>query len=136
MDPNPRKIAETSMSKHLTPGQRALLQAELEQRQSTLSEQLASHLRGRTRAERAHDLRTQDGDDAPQRAPEIAMAAALTERERQELDHVAAALKRLSGDTYGECMDCGNGIPFDRLKVEPWATRCVDCESRREKARH
>ena len=116
----------------LTHGQRALLQAELEQRRAALGEQIEAHLRGRTRAERAHDMRTQDGDDAPQRAPEIAMAAALTDRERVELDAVTAALKRLAAGSYGECSDCGAGIPFDRLKVEPWALRCVNCEARHE----
>jgi DnaK suppressor protein len=119
----------------LTPGQRALLQAELEQRRDDLGEQLEAHLRGRTRAERAHDMRSQDGDDAPQRAPEIAMAAALTERERGELEAVTGALKRLAAGDYGDCLDCGSGIPFDRLKVEPWALRCVDCEARQEARR-
>jgi DnaK suppressor protein len=118
----------------LTHGQRAWLQAELEQRRTALSEQLASHLHGQTRVERAHDRLVQDGDDAPQRAPELAIAAALTDREQHELDDVAAALKRLADKTYGRCADCGDQIPFDRLRVEPWATRCVPCATRLESA--
>lgn len=121
------------MSTHLTPGQHALLEAELQQRQKALTAQLAAHLHGQTRAERAHERLAQDGDDAPQRAPELAMAAALTEREQRELEAVDAALKRLAGDAYGECADCGAAIPFDRLKIEPWAQRCVACESQRER---
>ena len=50
---------------------------------------------------------------------------------------VSAALARLR-DTetghYGVCTDCEADIPFDRLKVEPWALRCVACESAREGA--
>jgi RNA polymerase-binding protein DksA len=118
----------------LTPGQQALLRAELTQRRTALTEQLATHLRGQTRAERAHERLTQDGDDAPQRLPEIAMSLALTEREQLELRAVSAALHRLDHGSYGDCQDCGAGIPFDRLRVEPWATRCVPCESRREAA--
>lgn len=121
------------MSTHLTAGQHALLEAELEQKHKALAGQLAAHLHGQSRAERAHDLLAQDGDDAPQRAPELAMAAALTDRERRELDAVAAALRRLAQGAYGDCADCGAGIPFDRLKVEPWAERCVACETQRER---
>lgn len=121
------------MSQHLTAGQRALLEAELQQRQGALSRQLAEHLRGQTRVERAAERLAQDADDAPQRAPELAMTAALTDREQRELDAVAAALQRLSDGRYGLCGDCGAEIPFDRLKAEPWALRCVQCESARER---
>jgi DnaK suppressor protein len=126
------RTKENPMNTPLTAGQRALLEAELQQRQRALSGQLAEHLHGQTRAERAADRLAQDGDDAPQRAPELAMAAALTEREQRELDAVAAALGRLARGGYGSCADCGADIPFDRLKVEPWAERCVPCTARRE----
>lgn len=123
------------MSTHLTPGQRALLVAELEQRQRKLSEQLAEHLHGKTRAERAHEVMQQDGDDAPQRAPERAVANALTDFERAELESASDALARLQRGDYGRCVDCDAEIPFDRLKVEPWTRRCIDCATRRETRR-
>jgi DnaK suppressor protein len=122
------------MSQHLSAGQRALLQAELQQRQQALSRQLAEHLRGQTRVERATERLAQDADDAPQRAPELAMTAALTDREQRDLDAVAAALQRLAqGSAYGICADCGAQIAFGRLQAEPWALRCVGCESERER---
>lgn len=121
------------MSTPLTAGQHALLEAELTQRRRALSGQLAEHLHGQTRVERAAERLAQDGDDAPQRAPELAMAATLTDREQRELDAVDAALKRLADGRYGACADCGDDIPFDRLKVEPWAARCVPCEARHER---
>ncbi len=121
------------MSQHLTAGQRALLEAALQQRQRLLTAQLTEHLRGQSRVERAAERLSQDADDAPQRAPELAMTAALTDREQRELDVVAAALQRLADGTYGACADCGGVIAFDRLKAEPWALRCVDCESARER---
>ena len=120
------------MTTHLTVGQHAWLEAELQLHQRALSRQLDEHLHGQTRAERAAERLAQDGDDAPQRAPELAMAAALTDREQRELEAVNAALKRLAGGKYGMCSDCSADIPFDRLKVEPWATRCVPCASRHE----
>lgn len=124
------------MSTSLTSGQRALLQAELEQRGQRLGRQLDEHLHGQSRAERAHDVLEQDNDDAPQRLPEREVAAALTDQERRELEAVTAALSRLARGDYGVCADCGVGIPFDRLKAEPSALRCVDCASRHERGGH
>lgn len=121
------------MTTHLTAGQHALLEAELQQRERALRRQLDEHLHGQTRVERAAERLAQDGDDAPQRAPELEIAAVLTDREQRELDAVAAALQRLARGEYGRCSDCGADIPFDRLKVEPWAERCVPCASAREK---
>lgn len=121
------------MSTHLTTGQRAMLVAELEQRQRKLGEQLAEHLHGKTRAERAHEVMQQDSDDAPQRAPERAVANALTDFERAELESATDALARLARGDYGQCIDCDAAIPFDRLKVEPWTRRCIECATRHER---
>lgn len=120
------------MSTPLTSGQRALLKAELEQRSQQLARQLAEHLHGQSRAERAADVAGQDADDAPQRRPEREIAMALTDHERRELDAVTAALRRIDHADFGICADCGVEVPFDRLRAEPWALRCVACETRHE----
>lgn len=121
------------MTTPLNPAQRALLQAELERRRAQLGKQLAEHLHGQSRAERAADVAAQDADDAPQRQPEREVAMALTEHEQRELEAVTAALQRLQQETFGVCKDCGTDIPFDRLKVEPWALRCIGCETEFER---
>ena len=121
------------MSRHLTPGQKALLEAQLVQRQHQLDHRLADHTQGLSRAEHAREMLLQDGDDAPQRESERELDLALTDLDTQELGAVSDALRRLQGDAYGLCADCDDAIPFDRLKVEPWALRCVACESRRER---
>jgi len=123
------------MSTHLTAGQRALLQAELELRQEQVRRQLAVHQEGRTRVEHARDVLAQDYDDAPQRAMDREVDQALTEFDNQELGAIGRALQRVRDDDFGLCIDCGGEIPFDRLKIEPPALRCVACESRRESAR-
>lgn len=122
------------MTQHLTSGQKALLEAGLTQRQHQLDRRLAEHTQGQTRAEHAREVLLQDGDDAPQRENDRELDLALTDRETQELGQVSDALRRLHGDDYGLCSDCGCEIPFDRLKVEPWAQRCVACETVRETA--
>ena len=122
------------MSNHLTSGQRAWLRAELEQRQQQLDRRLAEHRGGASRVEHAREMLTQDDDDAPQREGERELDQALTDFETQELREVNEALRRMDGQTFGQCDDCGTGIPFDRLRAEPWARRCVPCEAAREQA--
>jgi DnaK suppressor protein len=122
------------MTTHLTAGQRALLQAELLRRQAELDRQLAEHQGGLSRAEHARELLSQDSDDISHREADRDMDMALGDREIAELGAVSAALLRLKENRYGSCSDCGEDIAFDRLKVEPWALRCVACEGRRERA--
>ena len=123
------------MTTHLTIEQRALLQAELELRRRTVTQQIDTHQEGRSRSEHARDVLAQDYDDAPQRAMDREVDMALSDIDTQELAAIDRALKRVLQDDYGLCSDCGGEIPFDRLKVEPHALRCVACESRFEKAR-
>lgn len=125
------------MTKHLTGGQRALLRAELELRRQQLDEQLRNHQEGRTRVEHARDVIERDFDDAPQRAMDREVDMALSDLDLAELGRVSQALRWLDEDEdFGTCGDCGAEIPFDRLKVEPFALRCVACESQREQLAH
>lgn len=122
------------MTQHLTAGQRALLESALEQRLRQLDRRVADHHDGLSRAEHAREVLLQDGDDAPQREPERELDMAMSDREALELDETGKALARLRAGDYGACADCGADIPFDRLKVEPWALRCVACQTSREGA--
>lgn len=116
----------------LTPGQRALLAAELSRRQHELERRLALHHGGMSRAEHAAEVLQQDGDDAPQRNADRSVDLALSDLEVRELGAVLDALRRVQAADYGACSDCGSAIAFDRLKAEPWALRCIGCETRRE----
>ena len=118
--------------RHLTAGQGALLQASLQLRQRQLGHRLTEHHGGVSRAEHAHDMLEQDGDDAPQREGERELDMALSDLETRELGAVSQALARLAAQTYGSCVDCATEIPFDRLKAEPCALRCVACETLQE----
>jgi RNA polymerase-binding transcription factor DksA len=120
---------EIAMPQHLTDGQKALLSAELEQHERQLRAQLAAHLHGQSRVDRAHEVLHQDDDDASLRRPELAVAAALTDQEQAQLEAVVQALERMRSGHYGVCRTCGVDIPFDRLQVQPWATQCVPCAS-------
>jgi DnaK suppressor protein len=118
----------------LTLGQRAQLQELLELRQRDLERRLASDLGAQGRAEQAREVRLEGaGDEMPERDAEREVDLAQAGLEHEELAAVRAALTRLGAAEFGACADCGAAIPFDRLKVEPWAARCVPCQEARER---
>ena len=121
------------MPPKLSPGQRTLLQQLLQMRQHELDRRVALH-HGASRAEHAREVLQQDGDDAPQRASDREIDLVRADRDIEELGAVSNALARLHDADFGRCGDCGEAIPFERLKLEPWALRCVDCTARRERA--
>ena len=66
------------------------------------------------------------------------LAQALSDRETTDilvhlLDEnrvqVERALERVREGAYGVCESCGHRIPAARLKFQPAATRCVECQS-------
>ncbi|TAN56353.1 MAG: TraR/DksA family transcriptional regulator [Betaproteobacteria bacterium] len=54
-------------------------------------------------------------------------------RDLGEARALEAAQARLAEGKYGLCTDCGSEIAFARLRVNPAATRCVDCQRVHEK---
>lgn len=63
------------------------------------------------------------------------IAAAVVDRRARELAEVSHALERMDAGGYGVCRDCGAPIPEARLRVLPFATRCVACQARAERLR-
>jgi DnaK suppressor protein len=89
---------------------------------------------GGSRSEHASEILRQDSDDATQRMADREIDLARADRDIEELGAVSDALARVHDADFGRCTDCGVAIPFDRLKLEPWALRCVDCEAKRERS--
>lgn len=54
------------------------------------------------------------------------------ETESRELEAVERALAKLTASQYGLCEDCGRHITLERLKAEPTATRCIECQEKHE----
>ncbi len=48
---------------------------------------------------------------------------------REMLMAVDAALARIAGGTFGECMTCGEEIGSKRLVAFPWTRYCLACQS-------
>lgn len=48
------------------------------------------------------------------------------------LDSIKAALVRVDSGKFGECSDCGDDIPHQRLIKNPMAIRCISCQEDKE----
>ncbi|HEY8635087.1 MAG TPA: TraR/DksA C4-type zinc finger protein [Candidatus Dormibacteraeota bacterium] len=69
---------------------------------------------------------------------EVDLAQALSDRETADIlvhlldenrERVEHALERVREGAYGVCEACAQRIPAARLKYQPAATRCVECQS-------
>lgn len=54
-------------------------------------------------------------------------------QQEQELREINAALGKISVGDYGTCSMCEDDIGFQRLKVKPHASYCIDCREIVEK---
>ncbi len=62
-----------------------------------------------------------------------AMSQANNRRREVELTKISAALQRIADDEYGDCTECGENIPIQRLEVDPSAILCVHCAGQLER---
>ncbi|MEQ8876909.1 MAG: TraR/DksA family transcriptional regulator [Phycisphaerales bacterium] len=58
-----------------------------------------------------------------------AMSKATGARRKVERTRLQAALARMDEGEFGFCDECGDAIAAGRLRLDPAATRCVDCAS-------
>jgi DnaK suppressor protein len=89
----------------------------------------------RYRQDQSEEKESSPGDemDVARAAAAVDTHANLIDRAESRLRLIDEALARVNNGTYGFCADCGDEIGLERLKVLPFAVRCVDCESRRSR---
>lgn len=122
------------MNHELSPWQLTTLESRLRHRLEELHSTLRQHLaksdddRTRLLADRVRDLEDESVTDLL-----IDVDLAEVDREVAEVREVEAALGRIRAATYGVCVSCSQGIPYDRLAVQPAANRCLKCQSAHER---
>lgn len=62
------------------------------------------------------------------------LSSQLAEVESRELKYIDNALKQFEENTYGKCEACKSNIPLARLQALPYATFCINCKLKAEKA--
>ncbi|MBK8576426.1 MAG: TraR/DksA family transcriptional regulator [Elusimicrobia bacterium] len=79
------------------------------------------------------DLATADvGDEADQatQSSERELMFELSDNERNSLDAVEAALRKISTGVYGVCESCRGKIAAPRLQAIPHARYCIGCQAK------
>ena len=118
----------------LTEDQLAQLKAALQARYLELREEIRSELE-RSGNEHYAALAGPVPDPGDESVADVLVdvAAAIVDRQVHELRETEAALKRLADLDFGDCIDCGGEIGFERLMAYPTARRCIPCQSLHEK---
>ena len=62
------------------------------------------------------------------------ISSQLAEVESRELVRIDEALERMREGCYGDCDNCEKPIPLARLQAVPYATMCIDCQRKQDKA--
>ena len=110
------------------------LRAMLEGREQELRRMIAEE-HERATVELISDLEGVVGDEADQAFAKTraGVETELLDRHLRELDALETARERISAGTFGVCPDCGVPIAPARLRANPAALRCTECQSRHEK---
>ncbi|MBH9554175.1 TraR/DksA family transcriptional regulator [Inhella gelatinilytica] len=120
------------MNSPLTAAQQAWIEAELHLQQTALEREQTLQSGGVSRVEQAAQLLADDPDAPREHEGDREVTLELADRLMGDARALNDALLRLRGGDYGLCTDCGSNIPFDRLKAQPTALRCIACQERAE----
>lgn len=82
-------------------------------------------------SDRVYDNASIDDDAAEQFGH--ARSLAMKEQVDRRIIQIRKALTQIKVGHYGICEDCGKMIDTDRLMIEPEATLCTKCQTKREK---
>lgn len=106
----------------------------IETRRSTLVAEIRADV-ARIEDDRHADLAGEVRDAGDESIAELIADIEIADlrRDAAELRELDAALARITGGTYGVCIDCSETIALERLKAQPAAARCVRCQSLFEK---
>lgn len=118
----------------LTPQQTQELQGTIERRRAALINELREDVE-RSRAGRFEDRAGPVGDAGDESVATLMadLEHADIGRDLSELRALEAARGRLEDGSYGICANCGVDIGFERLRANPAALRCVECQRVHEK---
>ena len=106
------------------------IKRDLEQQHNALTDSIKTL--GATRdAERSREI-VKDPYGAASMTHDEEVAARVAEHRSRQRAEVSQALEDLKAGRYGICRECHGAIPKSRLKVMPFATRCVACQAQFE----
>jgi DnaK suppressor protein len=100
---------------------------------TTRRQQVLNDVQGRIRDERASDSPgVRDVVDVSDAILQKDIDLALLQMRAGTLTRIDEALRRLDAGQYGRCFECARAISVARLRAQPFAVRCVECEQNLE----
>jgi DnaK suppressor protein len=102
----------------------------LTQKQEELSEIV--HRKKEEQEFQQEDPEIGDEADIATRSVEKEILFDITDAEKQNLDGIEAALRKIEKGAFGRCESCQKTIPRLRLEVMPWARYCIQCQAKNE----
>lgn len=118
-------VIVSGMETHLTAGQLDELRAELDRQLRKLTRSMRTTTRAMKpvqldqtsvgRLSRIDNLQTQG------------LTKGLQDREQAKLGQITEAFRRLEAGTFGQCVECGQPIAFERLLIFPETPTCAAC---------
>ena len=105
---------------------KSVVEKRLRQRHAELSERLGRIGRD---GRHANGLTPDFEEQASERENDDVLAS-LDTTLRGEIRQIEETLERIRGGRYGICERCSKPIPASRLKILPYAARCVKCEEK------
>jgi DnaK suppressor protein len=106
------------------------IKRDLEEQRSALSSSIKSAGSARD-ADHGHEV-VKDPYGAASLTHDDEIAFAVADRRARQLREVTRALEDINAGRYGICRECDEPIAKARLKVMPFATRCVACQAQHE----
>ena len=120
----------TAEEKPLSSGEIQKIRDILTEKQEELSEIV--HRKKEEQEFQQEDPEIGDEADIATRSVEKEILFDITDSEKQSLDGIEAALRKIEKGVFGRCEACHRTIPRLRLEVMPWARYCISCQSRNE----
>jgi RNA polymerase-binding transcription factor len=110
------------------------IKGELELKRNALSSAIQESMDATRDADQRRDM-CKDPYGAATFTHDDEVTVAVVDRRTRELAEVNRALEDIEAGRYGVCRECGEAIAAARLKVLPFAIRCVACQASLEVAR-
>jgi DnaK suppressor protein len=107
------------------------IRRDLERKRSALADAISSSIDWSRDADRRREI-FKDPYGSASQTHDDEVTAAVVDRRARELGEVERALEDIAAGRYGICRDCGRPIPAARLRVLPFATRCLPCQANTE----
>lgn len=105
----------------------------IKEKLETMRVEIKESIKARSQEGLSIETEVQDEMDQAQEATDKALLLNLADKDKQRLQQIEVALRRIEEGTYGICVDTEEDIEEARLLANPFALRTVEAQEAFEK---